>query len=143
MFNNPALFDASSIKPITDLNQRLQLAGGGVSLAVKFTGNVKLRAGDGSAFTLKNCLHVPDLSKNLIAGGALIRGDVQTLINDQSSEHFSLVKNDLAIFNGVFAGNLMLVNLDPVSYVGESYESANTDACGSVHHQRLGHISDK
>lgn len=143
MFNDETLFEASSIKPITNLNQRLQLAGGGVSLAVKSTGTVHLRAGDGSVFALKNCLHVPELSKSLIAGGALIRGHVHTLINESSPDHFSLVKDDLAVFNGMFAGNLMLLDIIPVSPQLQSKASTVTDYCGTLHHQRLGHLSDK
>lgn len=143
MFNNESLFETSSVTPITDMNQRLQLAGGGVSLAVKATGTVHLKAGDGSVFALKNCLLVPELTKNLIAGGALIRGQVQTLVNDTSPEHFSLVKDDLAVFNGVFSGNLMLLDLIPVSSLNHAHLSTATDGRGSLDHQRLGHLSNK
>lgn len=143
MFNEASFFETSSVTPITDINQRLQLAGGGVSLAVKATGNVHLKASDGSVFSLKNCLLVPKLSKNLIAGGALIRGQVQTLINDNSPEHFSLVKDDLAVFNGVFSGNLMLLDLIPVSPMTYPHTSSVTNDHGSLVHQRLGHLSDK
>lgn len=52
MFNHATIFESSSVTPITDINQRLQLAGGGVSLAVKSTGTVHLKAGDGSIFAL-------------------------------------------------------------------------------------------
>lgn len=73
MFNDPTLFEASSVTPISDINQHLQLAGGDVSLAVKSKGTVHLKAGDDSVFALKNSLYVPELTKNLIAGGALIQ----------------------------------------------------------------------
>lgn len=71
MFNNLALFDKSSLKAVTNTNRRLKLAGGGVSLTVHSEGTVRLKAGDGTHFELKDCLYIPELSKNLIAGGKL------------------------------------------------------------------------
>lgn len=60
-------------------------------------------------------------------------------------DHFSIVKDDLALFNGVFSGNLMVINLEPVSapLLSNTSNVQSTDECGSLHHQRLGHVSDK
>lgn len=71
MFNDIRLFDKSTLKPVTDSNRRLKLDGGGVTLSVHSEGVVKLKPGDGSVFELKECLFIPDLSKNLVAGGRL------------------------------------------------------------------------
>lgn len=143
MFNDPTLFEASSVTLISDINQRLQLAGGDVSLAVKSKGTVHLKAGDESVFALTNCLYVPELSTNLIAGGALIRGQVRPMIHEASNEHFSLVKDDLALFNGVFSGNLMLLDLKPVRSSSSYHSSTAADANENLLHQRLGHLSKK
>ncbi|KAG0150489.1 hypothetical protein CROQUDRAFT_88008 [Cronartium quercuum f. sp. fusiforme G11] len=62
MFNDLKLFQANSIKPIDGPSKQLRLAGGGASLSVHSTGSVKLRAGDGTSFTLGECLYVPKLS---------------------------------------------------------------------------------
>lgn len=114
MFNDLSFFDASTIKPLEDSNKRPRLAGGDASLAVHSTGSVKLRAGDGTIFTLADCLYVPELSRNLIAGGALLKKGVITHINSSNPDCFSLVIGQCALFNGAFSGNLMLVALEPV-----------------------------
>lgn len=73
MFNSSDLFIEGTLRPVEDSNRRLKLAGGGVTLAVKSVGKILLKAGDGTVFELTECLYVPDLSKNLIAGGLLKR----------------------------------------------------------------------
>lgn len=71
LFNDIRMFDQSKHKRVNDTNKRLKLAGGGVSLAVHSEGPVRLKAGDGTVFELKDCLYVPDLTRTLIAGGRL------------------------------------------------------------------------
>lgn len=115
MFHNENLFVASSIKINDNPSQRLKLAGGGVSLGFKATGTVKLRAGDGSIFALNNCLLVPELSKNLISVGALFKSNAVPFVHEGSFDNFSVVKDDLAVFNEAFVSNLMFLALDKVS----------------------------
>lgn len=105
LFNNICLFDKSKLKPINDSNKRLKLAGGGVSLAVHSEGSVRLKAGDGTVFELKDCLYVPDLSKNLIAGGRLRLKGVREFYDPDDNVSFSLVLNGLALFNGYIGQN--------------------------------------
>lgn len=143
MFNDISLFDASTVKPLEDSNKRLRLAGGDASLAVHSTGSVKLRAGDGTVFTLADCLYVPELSRNLIAGGALLKKGVVTVINSTDPECFSLVMGQCALFNGAFTGNLMLIALEPVSYTASTHSTTQTSHSCHLQHQRLGHISNK
>lgn len=72
MFNNNTFFEPSSLRSLADSNRRLKLAGGDVSLSVEAIGSVRLRSGNGTEFSLSDCLYVPELCRNLIAGGALI-----------------------------------------------------------------------
>lgn len=146
MFNDESLFVATTIKPHNNPSQRLKLAGGGVSLAVKATGVVQLKAGDGTVFSLNNCLLVPELAKNLISGGALFKSRAMPVVHDGHDNNFSVVKDNLAVFNGAFVGNLMVVSLDTVSTsfdVNCVTTSANYSSCGSLQHQRLGHASER
>lgn len=77
---------------------------------------MRLRAGNDSTFELKDCLYIPELTRNLIAGGILLRKGVEIRINPNNSSCFSLVLNNVAMFNGLFlSNNLMLVEIIPVS----------------------------
>lgn len=146
MFNDESMFVASSLVPHDNPSQRLKLARGGVSLAVKSTGVVQLKAGDGTVFTLNDCLLVPELSKNLISGGALFKSHAVPIVHQGQTDNFSVVKDNLAVFNGAFVGNLMLLALDKVSsYSSQCNKSniANYASCGSLQHQRLGHVSER
>lgn len=77
------------------------------------------------------------------------RGDsvklAHKVFHKSSREHFSVVKDDLALFNGVFSGNLVVINLEPVRVPLNSSSSSvqASDVCGSLHHQQLGNISNK
>lgn len=138
MFNDETLFVASSISANDNPSQRLKIAGGDVSLAVKSTGTVQLRAGDGTFFALHNCLLVPELAKNLVSGGALFRSHAVPVVHEGQSKNFSVIKNDPAVFNGVFVGNLMLVSLDAVSTFSRMnglVTSANYSLVGSLQHE--------
>lgn len=118
MFKTVDLFEKESLKSLPESNQKLTLAGGSSSLEVKSKGDLRLKAGDGSVFQLKDCLQIPDLSRNLIAGGILIKKGVEIKINPNNKSCFSLVLNYKALFNGIFlSNNLMLVEIIPVSEV--------------------------
>lgn len=91
------------------------MAGGDVSLAVDSIGKIRLKAGDGTILELSDCLYVPELRKKLIAGGTLKRKGVREIYNDSEPTYFALVKDGLALFNGVILQNgLMNVKIDPV-----------------------------
>lgn len=142
MFNSISLFLASSIKPVTDPSKRLRLAGGSASLAVACTGTVLLKDGNGDEFKLEQCLHVPELSRNLIAGGALIKKGVTTYIPDKNADDFALLSGSLVVFNGAFSGNLMLVSLDTVSLPSPQASPVTSDLY-VLQHQRLGHLNPR
>lgn len=56
MFKDISLFVKTSLVLVSDPNKRLKLAGGEISLAVHSEGTVRLKAGDGSVFELKDSL---------------------------------------------------------------------------------------
>lgn len=143
MFNTVSFFVPSTLRRIEDPNKRLRLAGGNATLAVHSVGTVKLKAGDGSVFQLRECLYVPELSKNLIAAGALIKQGVVTILNEDDKECFAMIKGDLVLFNGVFCGNLMLLGLEPVSLSDISEEKSNFECANGcdLQHRRLGHLN--
>lgn len=105
-----------------------------------------LKAGDDTIFQHKECLFIPELSQNLIAGGVLIQKGVTICVNQNNSSCFSLVLNNKALFNGLFLSkNLMLVEIIPVSEVSSTNHcKANglRDDSG-VLHRRLGHLIDR
>lgn len=142
MFKDENLFSSSSLIKIDDSSKRLRLAGGDASLAVHSTGKVHLKSGTGKMFELNNCLYVPELAQNLLAGGAMLRKGVQVLVHPKDPNCFSLVFNGEALFNGVFASNnLMYVALKPVSQVHDSTASAIQTEDSALQHRRLGHLS--
>lgn len=145
LFNDIRLFDKPQPKSVNNSNKRLKLAGGDVSLAVHSEGSVRLKAGNGSIFELKDCLYVPELSKNLIAGGRLRLKGVREYFDDGDNQKFSLVLNGLALFNGYIGTNgLMNIAIDPVSHSHLCFDvKINTDNHSLLTHQRLGHIGNK
>lgn len=139
MFNDKNVFVEDSLQPVSDSNRRLKLAGGNVSLAVESIGKVMLKAGDGSRFELKECLYVPELSKNLIAGGRLKSKGVRELFGDEGS--FALVLNGVALFNGTLSENgLMHLLIEPVSKF-PSNSDKTVKSCSYLTNRRLGHLS--
>lgn len=116
VFKDETLFDDSLFISQDGSSKRLKLAGGGVSLNVKGVGLVKLKAGDGTVVELKECLWVPEVARNLIAGGLLKSKGVRELFDENDPTHFSLVRGDLAVFNGyIGSDNLMHILLEQVS----------------------------
>lgn len=142
VFKNQEFFDNASFKLNKGLSKRSKLAGGNVSLNVKGMGVVKLKAGNGSTFELKECLWVPDRSRNLIAGGLLKSKGVREMYDDHEPTSFALVKGDLAIFNGyIGTDNLMHLLLERVSPRTLPSVSVVTDS--DIVHRRLGHLSNQ
>ena len=123
----------------------LKLAGGGVSLAVHSEGSVRLKAGDGTIFELKDCIYVPELTKNLISGGRLRLKGVREFYDPNENESFSLVVNGLALFNGYIGQNgLINVAIEPVSRADSLQDvKSNTDDDSTLQHRRLGHIGNR
>lgn len=115
MFKDKIFFDPASLTAVEDKEKRVKLAGGDISLAVHSRGVAKLKSGDGIPFTIKNSLYIPALAQNLIAGGLLKRQGVRELFDDKDPTCFSLVKSNVALFNGYIAyNNLMHLQLEPV-----------------------------
>lgn len=144
LFNDIQSFAKKSLKQVNGSNKRLKLAGGDVSLAVHSEGSVKLKASDGTLFELKECLYVPELSKNLLSGGRVRLKGVREHFDDGDNHSFSLVLNQLALFNGYIGANrLMNVAIDPVSPLPSSRDvNPITHSNPSLQHRRLGHIGN-
>lgn len=88
MFKSNCLFSPEFLVPIDDTSKRPKLAGGDASLAVHSTGTVQLKSGSGKQFELNQSLYVPDLTQNLLAGGAMLKKGVQVLIHPNDSNCF-------------------------------------------------------
>lgn len=144
VFKSELFFDASSIRPVDDKNHRLNLAGGGASLAVKSRGTAKLQSGSGKPFELAKSLCVPELAQNLLAGGLMLRKGITILINQEDPNCFSLVYKNEALFNGIFTpNNLMFVTLESVSHFsGHQFNTTEVELM-NLQHRRLGHISKR
>ena len=115
-----------------------------MSLIVGGQGTVTLKAGDGTPFDLLNCLWVPELSRNLIAGGLLKIKGVREVYDPSDSSNFALVKGNLALLNGYIGNdNLMHVQITPVSNHSSTMNAHSTNVSPSLIHRRLGHVSDR
>ncbi|KAG0139628.1 hypothetical protein CROQUDRAFT_101276 [Cronartium quercuum f. sp. fusiforme G11] len=64
------------------------------SLAVKSTGNVEFADDEGGHIIFKDAIFVPELNKNLIAGGALVEKGVTNVINLSNPNIFALTINN-------------------------------------------------
>lgn len=101
MCSNQKHCSGDSITEIEDKNNRLNLAGGGASLAVKSRGTAKFVSGSGKISELVKSLCVPELSQNLLAEGMMLRKGTQVIINREDPNCFSLVFKNGALFNGI------------------------------------------
>lgn len=146
MFKSVDMFEKESVKSLHDSNKQLTMAGGKSSLEVKSKGNMQLKAGHSLIFELKDCLYIPELARNLIAGGLLLRKGVDIVINPNNALCFSLVLKNKALFNGTFlTNNLMLVEIIPVS-VASSPQPIESDVSlidSALLHRQLGHVSNQ
>lgn len=144
VFKDRKYFKEDSFKENDTSSKRLKLAGGDVSLNVKGRGTVILKAVDGTTFELLHCLWVPDLSRNLVAGGILKSKGVREVFDQSDPSNFSLVKGNLALFNGYISNNhLMHLELKPVSQTHSIMSPIATNVSSSLIHRRLGHVSDQ
>lgn len=91
VFKERKFFINEKFKLTEDPRKRLKLAGGDVSLNVKGQGSVVMKAGDGTVFELTNCLWVPKLSRNLIAGGVLKTKGIREVFDSSDATNFALV----------------------------------------------------
>lgn len=144
VFKDHKFFKSESFKENDVSSKRLKPAGGEVFLNVNGQGNIVLKAGDRTTFEFLNCLWVPDLSRNLVAGGILKSKGVRELYDSADSSNFSLIKGNLALFNGYIGNdNLMHLELKPVSQSTSSVTCIATNVSLSLVHRRLGHVSEQ
>lgn len=146
MFKDKELFNSSTLVTVDDKSKRVKLAGEDMSLAVQSRGIAKMKSGDGRPFTIKDSLYVPSLSHNLIAGGLLKRQGVRERFDSKDGTSFSLVKNNVALFNGYISDdNLMYLQLEPVSSDLESHDVSVSLAESDplLQHLHLGHVSNR
>lgn len=106
-------FEAGSLTKNPDPTQRLTLAGGKESLSVHLTGMVELFDVKEDKIELHTALYVPSLKKNLIAGGAIVKKGVQTIVDQSNKDIFAMIIGDQNLFKGFFNGNLMILKLEP------------------------------
>lgn len=142
IFKDRKYFLDSSFVSSETPNKQLKLAGGGVSSNVKGHSTVKLKAGNGTAFELTNCLWVPEISRDMVAGGLLKKKGVREIFDDKDPTSFALVRGTVAIFNGYIGqDNLMNLEISPVSASSTSANSYFADVSSTLLHRRLGHLS--
>lgn len=113
MFHDLSLFDPDSIYKNDDPSAKLSLAGGGATLEIHSMGRVNLLNSKGELVKLADCLYVPQLSRNLIAGGRILRaGAVTTVLKDPN---FRIDHRKKELFVGQFVGEgcMMYVRLQP------------------------------
>lgn len=127
-------------------NANLSLAGGGATLNIHSIGNFTLMNCTGDKTMYKDCLHVPQLSRNLIPGGRPLRGGATTILPDDPN--FKIERGGKEIFTGRFVGegSLMYVPIraavrqDPNTSSLSSYHSQNQLKLLKLHYS-LGHPS--
>lgn len=153
MFKTTEFFVNNSLVPNPDISRRLTLAGGDKTLTVHSIGTIELLDVLSGRIELHHALYVPELNKNLIAGGALVKKGVTSIINPTDSKIFSMFCNGRRLFDGFFSVNLMFIRLQsakastPVSTVlpYPSPVGFSADAKNSLLllHKRLGHVNQQ
>lgn len=152
MFRTTVHFIANSIVPNPDPSRRLTLAGGDKTLSVHSVGIVELLDVLTGRIELHHALYVPELNKNLIAGGALVKKGVTSLVHPEDPKIFSMFCNGRRLFDGFFSGNLMFIRLRSignnnknVSTVPPSVSPIDHDTNSNqslfLLHKRLGHTN--
>lgn len=145
IFHDKSLFDPNSLVLNVDPEAKLNLAGGGATLDIHSIGNVTLLNSQGEKETYHDCLYVPKLSRNLIAGGRLLRaGATTTILKDP---YFRIDKGGKELFLGQFVGegSLMYVPIKAaVSQVSpETLLSESNQLTILKLHYSLGHPSEE
>lgn len=109
MFKSEVFFDPSNFIVNSSSNQRVGLAGGSATLSIKGRGNATLIGPTGDVTTLTDCLFVPDLKQNLIAGGRLLNdGWITTCRQDGT---FVIQRDGKLALSGMVDPDSMLLKL--------------------------------
>lgn len=145
MFHDKSLFDTGSLVANVDPDAKLNLAGGGATLDIHSIGSVTLENSKGETETYHDCLYVPKLSRNLIAGGRLLRaGATTTILKDP---YFRIDRGGKELFVGQFVGegSLMYVPIKPaVSRLSPETLTSETNQLTILKlHYSLGHPSEE
>lgn len=109
MFRTTTHFIANSLHPNPDPSRRLTLAGGEGTLTVHSVGIIELLDAISGSIELHHALYVPNLNKNLIAGGALVKKGITSEVHPTDHNIFSMFCNGWRLFDGFFSGNLMFI----------------------------------
>lgn len=148
MFNTTDHFVSNSLVCDTDPTKRLTLAGGDLTLEVHSVGITAFQDSEGGRVEFRNSLYIPSLNKTLIAGGALVKAGVHSVVNPSNPVIFAMMCNRRQLFDGFFSGNLMVMRLNPLK-VNTSIlpfpqlQKSQADANNSLllAHKRLGHVN--
>lgn len=89
MFRTTSHFISNSLIPNPDPSSRLTLAGGDSTLDAHSLGVVELMDILSGHIELHYALYVPDLNNDLIAGGALVKKGVTSLVHPSDPKIFS------------------------------------------------------
>lgn len=114
MFNTTEHFIPNSLVANTDPTKRLTLAGGNQTLEVHSTGITAFQDSEGGRVEFRNSLYIPSLNKKLVAGGALVKAGVNSVVNPSNPSIFAMMCNGRRLFDGFFSGNLMVMRLNPL-----------------------------
>lgn len=153
MFCTTTHFIANSLHPNPDPSRRLTLAGGEGTLTVHSVGIIELLDAISGSIELHHALYVPNLNKNLIAGGALVKKGITSEVHPTDHNIFSMFCNGWRLFDGFFSGNLMFIRLLPAKNLNtvSSFPALSpivsnvTDLNNSLLllHKRLGHVNQQ
>ena len=148
MFNTTEHFIPNSLIRNTNPTRCLNLAGGNQSLEVHSIGITQFQDSQVGRVEFRNSLYVPTLNKNLIAGGALVKNGVMSVVNPTNPLIFAMTCSGRRLFDGFFTGNLMVMKLIPVkvshcSNVSTHQPQAATNSANPLLllHKRLGHVN--
>lgn len=145
MFNTTKHFVANTLIQNTDPTKRLTLAGGNQTLEVHSVGVTAFKDSENGRIEFKNSLYIPSLKKNLIAGGALVKARVSSVVNPSNPTLFAMFCNGRRLFDVFFSGNLMVMKLNPIKVSPVAMTLQPHDPHAEVNnsllllHNRLGH----
>lgn len=141
MFNDRTWFQAGTLTKNPNPSRQLTLAGEDDSLSVHSIGIVELFDTQKDKVELHTALYVPNLNETLIAGGALIKNGIQTVVNEVNKDIFTMKIWSRGLLNGFFHGNLIILKLDQfkvIPIIKTLNCNAATDSLFTIH-KRLGH----
>lgn len=143
MFNDDSFFDEGSFISNQDPAAKLSLAGGDATLDITGFGTVTIVNSLGEQVKFGDCLLVPGLTRNLIAGGRMIRaGATTTLLKDPE---FKIVNGKKELLTGYFIGDgsLMFVKLVKVKISSSLARRTDQRLTALKLHYRLGHLNKR